>query len=658
MEPDKIGPDPAVGGALPGNNNSGVNPNPVPQSPVLGTFQPMVITPSSSSNAAGSPSGSPGSVSASEPPVIAPAAPMPGVPGNSAQGSNLPVPNYNTGLAGSGTPPSAQPVVAKPFFSPDTGSAFPSSGGKPKRKKLIIAGAAASLTILAGLGYVFGFYIPNKPANVFQTGLNRSGDNLTKLVNKFTDKEQLDKIKNSQITATAEANSSDFNFNGAFDVKLSKTKSDGSLDISMTSTGEDQRKLNFKFLSDLPENKRFPNMYFQVNGLRSLGLDSFIENYLAFDGKWVAVDSDYLESISGGDAPKNRENVTSEEVAGFVRIISDTTNEYLLTADKDKAVLENKAFIGKETTDGIKAFRYEVGINKDHAKDFCKVLKERMVSHPVYKKMANLDDADIEEEKKNFDKDCEEEVKYSIRDNMKLEMWVDAKYKLVHKLRIYENKDVDSYTELGQVYKGGDNISFFINYHDKSSDAKFTVDVDTKTYTSKGVFTWKSSGAYAVDAKVTFEAKPYEGEVKADRPEGAVDVREIMKILGIEPPAPSSTNEPRSSSNAQSRAKDTERQTDIKALHGQLEAYYAQNGIYPVIGELNNPSWRSQNMRGLDDEALRDPDGSSKQLGEVSKANQYGYATTGCTRVDSGCSGYILTAQLSDGSNYDKFSLN
>ena len=37
----------------------------------------------------------------------------------------------------------------------------------------------------------------------------------------------------------------------------------------------------------------------------------------------------------------------------------------------------------------------------------------------------------------------------------------------------------------------------------------------------------------------------------------------------------------------QQKARDTERQTDIKAVHGQLEAYYAQNGAYPALADLN-----------------------------------------------------------------------
>lgn len=677
MEPTQSGTDPNASGTVPSDARVPA----VPQEPVLGAFEPVVVSPTRVPNNSETNTDTVGSMTIEATDQI-PASetytngPSVGSIALSQTGANAPVSATGELRDQASQPMQPQhaalpsvnafdsqlphPVTRNPqqFFASDPVQIFKTpKTGLLGRNKFLLAGSAMGLVTLLGLGYVFGFYLPNKPANVFQTGLNRTGDNLTKLVHTFTEKEQLEKIKNTQVLATAEASSSDFNFNGAFDVKLSKSKSDGSLDIQLRSTGEDERKLNFKFLSDLPENKRFPNMYFQVNGLRSLGLDSFIQDYLTFDGKWIAVDSDYLESISGGVTPKNRENVTSEDVAGFIRIISDTTNEYLLTANKDKAVLENKAFIGKETTDGIKAFRYEVVVNKAHAKDYCKAMSERVLSHPLYKKMANLDDADVDKEKKNIDKDCDNQVESSIQDNMKLEMWVDAKYKLVHKLRIYENKDNEAYTELGQIYKGGDKISFFINYHEKSSDATFTADVDIKALTSKGEFTWKGGGSYAVNAKITFEAKPYDGEVKADRPDGAIDVREVLKMLGIEPPTPD-TSEPRPSGTIQSRAKDTERQTDIKALHGQLEAYYAQYGIYPVIGNVNSASWRSQNMRGLDEEALKDPDGTQTTLAETVTSTQYGYATSGCSRVDNGCTGYTLSARLSDGTTYQKQNLN
>src|SRR5438105_14972551 len=66
----------------------------------------------------------------------------------------------------------------------------------------------------------------------------------------------------------------------------------------------------------------------------------------------------------------------------------------------------------------------------------------------------------------------------------------------------------------------------------------------------------------------------------------------------------------------QQKARDTERKTDINALHGQLEAYQAQNGKYPSLDQINengsaNAGWRSTNMKGLDAAALADPNNST-----------------------------------------------
>ena len=67
----------------------------------------------------------------------------------------------------------------------------------------------------------------------------------------------------------------------------------------------------------------------------------------------------------------------------------------------------------------------------------------------------------------------------------------------------------------------------------------------------------------------------------------------------------------------QQRARDTERQTDVKAIHGQLEAYYAQNGRYPTLANLQDVSsggWVETNMKGLDVEAQQDPKGAHQAL--------------------------------------------
>ena len=113
----------------------------------------------------------------------------------------------------------------------------------------------------------------------------------------------------------------------------------------------------------------------------------------------------------------------------------------------------------------------------------------------------------------------------------------------------------------------------------------------------------------------------------------------------------------------QKKARDTERTTDIKAMHGQVEAYYAQNGNYPTLAHMNDSGWRGTNMKGLDAEALKDPKGAAQTLVGAAAANAYSYAVGPADCVDgtdagTGCATYTLTATLEGGGTFAKSNLN
>jgi hypothetical protein len=66
-------------------------------------------------------------------------------------------------------------------------------------------------------------------------------------------------------------------------------------------------------------------------------------------------------------------------------------------------------------------------------------------------------------------------------------------------------------------------------------------------------------------------------------------------------------------------------------------------------------------MKGLDTEALKDPDGSVAQLSSSPETTKYLYQASpaGCGGVDANaCTSYTLAALLSDGTEYTKESLN
>lgn len=112
-------------------------------------------------------------------------------------------------------------------------------------------------------------------------------------------------------------------------------------------------------------------------------------------------------------------------------------------------------------------------------------------------------------------------------------------------------------------------------------------------------------------------------------------------------------------SGVQRRARNTERETDVKAIHGQVEAYYAQNGFYPSLSNLQTDSWVQSNLQGLDLGALRAPNqGSNTVVGSGGSTGNYVYAPTGCDGSGNNCSDYSLTANLEGGGTFVRDGLN
>ena len=103
----------------------------------------------------------------------------------------------------------------------------------------------------------------------------------------------------------------------------------------------------------------------------------------------------------------------------------------------------------------------------------------------------------------------------------------------------------------------------------------------------------------------------------------------------------------------QSKARDTKRQTDINAIQGQVEAYNTNAGFYPTLAQMNTAGFRSTNMKGLDTNALQDPQGGAPTLvaSPVAKSYAYAPAPSGCDDTATSCTSYTLTATLENNIN-------
>lgn len=111
------------------------------------------------------------------------------------------------------------------------------------------------------------------------------------------------------------------------------------------------------------------------------------------------------------------------------------------------------------------------------------------------------------------------------------------------------------------------------------------------------------------------------------------------------------------------KERNTERQRDVEELRDELEAYYSQYNKYPTLTQINNTSWRATNMKGLDNETLRDPSSTSYDLTATPAKHVYAYTVTSasgkpCDDVKVTCTQYTLTATLEGGGTYVKNNLN
>lgn len=112
----------------------------------------------------------------------------------------------------------------------------------------------------------------------------------------------------------------------------------------------------------------------------------------------------------------------------------------------------------------------------------------------------------------------------------------------------------------------------------------------------------------------------------------------------------------------QKKGRDADRKSDINSMYGQVEVYFAEQGKYPTLANMNDSAFRSASMKGLSDDALTDPKGSGATLVGTPAANSYAYAVTpaGCDNTATGgdCLGFTLTATLESGGTFAKNGSN
>jgi hypothetical protein len=553
-----------------------------------------------------------------------------------------------------------QPTVTGPALTPEiytiggvTQAQPPagSPGPAPKRrfkpkKPALLAGLAALVVLGGSAAAYFGYYVPNKPDNLWKTALVRTGKGYDKLsdytVTQFQSKNSGLKLSGNFKTSGAIA--ADGSFSGSTD------KDNGEFTGSVSAAG-----LNVKAdVRLLKSSTSTPDFYIKVDGLQ--GLDDLIGGFApgyktainGLNGNWYFIDHSLFDQFGGSSG--NNLQFNADDLKSVLKAVGDASKQNIFTSDPNKMAFTIQKESGSEKQDGRSVYHYTAGINKDNLKDYvntlCANLKNSSLKKILGNDSQNVSDTigctTASEAVKNFDSSRTADV------------WVDKHTKLIHKIRITEPKNKKDYFDISQDYQGGTKFPFGIGF--SSSDSgdtssgglNFSLDTKTNKFSMSG--SAKSSGSGNFSGNFSLDAQPNSQPVKVEKPANAKNIIQLLNDLGIS----------QTYGDIQSTAKDTERKTDINALQGQVEAFWAENGNYPSLSQINDASWRATNMKGLDPEAFKDPEGSSTTLAAATAAHVYSYVTTpaGCDNVKVQCTGFTLTATLGTGGTYAKNSLN
>jgi len=557
---------------------------------------------------------------------------------------------------------SAQPIMSQPMVS---GSSLQAEEEKKKgfrpSKKLALIALIPLLLIGATAGAYYGYYIPNKPENVWKTALTNTGKGYDKLSQYATAKKNVQGMSAKGSFKVSGSVAADGTFNGVSDGKNGQLT--GSVSAVGMKIGYDIREINS------PGNS--PDIYFKVDGIQGLG--DLVGNYAGLlgedstslkntlngiNGQWYFIDHTLFDQFAQGS--NNGLQITSADVSGALKAVGDASKQYLFTNDPTHMAVVVKQNVGREKQDGRSVYHYKVGVNKANLTAFNNALCDNLIKTKLFKLFQTSGSGD-----QDLSKECRDTTDIEkINDNQTADAWVDLHTKLIHKIRFTDSKNKNNYTDIAQDYQGGDEFPFSIAVHTQDS-VDSGISSGSKPLTTIGLINMKlnmKTNAFSADAnfedsgrdndKGTFNltVAPSSQTVKVDKPAGAKTILQLVNDLGFGDLVGDSA------SGSQTSAKDSKRKADINALQSQLEVAYADSGSYPTLAQLNDTTWRKTNMLGFDDTILKDPDGNQSKLAAAPAAKVYSYQPAGCS--PSGCATFTLTATLDDGSKYTKQSLN
>ncbi|HEX9153257.1 MAG TPA: hypothetical protein VF809_00370, partial [Candidatus Saccharimonadales bacterium] len=355
------------------------------------------------------------------------------------------------------------------------------AGGNVSRPRLIAIAGAAAIVVIGSAGYVFGYYLPNKPENIYKSALVKTGDGYDSFVNYINDKELTSKYKTVSFDGDMNIDSAGSEVSSTFQGKMDENNStfSGEVDLGVA-------KIELDGVVKDVSGSESPDVYMKVKGIEGLGANFGMPAMDTLDSQWISVDHSIIErlvnqasSASGVDVTSSVSMPSQTDVADAARAVGAVSKKYLFTTDPANEVFKMKEYVGKETVDGKATNHYKVNVDKAHLKSFAKELGKALDKSKLNDWAKDSSGKSLS---KLIDTDGMADSADGIKDGDTFDVWVNTSTKLVHKVRFTDSSNKSNYMDLGFNYSGGDEKLFFINFHaedDTESDVRLNMSVNT-----------------------------------------------------------------------------------------------------------------------------------------------------------------------------------
>lgn len=461
-------------------------------------------------------------------PVSPYAQPNPSQSWNNAQGTPF--------AAGAPTTQSTEPQTPAPFGAQPQFA--PAPGARPPRKSrrpLAIGLAAAVAVVLAGSStFVFAYYIPTRPENVWGSGLANSGRALTSLNDKLTSSDNLNKLSKYELSGTFDATepadastgTDAISVKGTLSMKADGTHSNSAVTGSVTS-GSKTMNLSLNSITNPVANSPYPDVYLQVSGIKDLGLDDLFPGVSTYDGKWISIPSTYLQqTLKDQGTTSTDKSVTKEDVAEFSTAVTKVISNDVFTSNANKSILVRKDFIGHEKKNDRDSYHYTATVSAAHAATFCKDLSTAISTTSLYKKLNTTGTVDSDT------KDCTDYFAKSFPESKTIDVWMDSGYRVLSAIRFNPNTSGTDTTEIGQTFVDITKPSFYVSGTSADSGTgKVTMTVDQSSLDTTLDVDITSKDASKLTAHA--EVKPYDGSFQSTPPTATVPIQDVLNTLGV-----------------------------------------------------------------------------------------------------------------------------